>query len=654
MKRQISRAVVAALITSSLSPLSAQAPTGAQAPYQPPAMRFDGPGLTLADAVKLTLQNDPNIKLREAGVAVQQGILRSQRGLFDSIFRTTGTFSRTQSELLESEQLDQIQVRDDLKSAIVEVTDLSNSLLAAGAILQDRTLTFNSPGAMNLSTIKDKNVFNQMSILQAELLLYRDILASPTLTDASVRADIVNLREQTIGKNIDAFNAQQTAIANAPGQLRTKLDNLGPAPTERWVKQQRLTVDVNKLFRSGLSVRPYADLSYGSQNFVGKDRTSTEFGGAGIEPLSQGQIGFDIVLPLLRGAGRDSVAAAEIASGYDVEASRLSMLFQQSQSVLSTVQAYWQARTAAAQVDVLRRSVEVQGQLANVTRAMIAADEKPRSDEARVLASTAEVRSRYEAAQRQLTDARINLAQVMGVALADALSLPLAADLFPQPPAGLQGDPQAYAAFVRDAVARRFDHQAALQAEASGKALLQGARKDTRPSLDVLGSGWGTSVHQSSVNFSNWVFRSGKAGLNYEQILGNNTAKGIVEARAASVSQSQIESANLERVIGLRVFQLAESLRVAADRLRLAAEAVSNYEQTIASEQTRFRAGDASLLDTILTEQQSTNAQLTYIAAQQEYASILAALRHEAGLLVQDGSVDPSQLVVPPPVLVRR
>lgn len=654
MKRQISCAVLVALVTSSVVPLNAQGPPAAQAPYQPPAMRFDGPGLTMADALKLTLQHDPSIKLRETGVARQMGVLRSEKGLFDSIFRVSGTFSRTQSELLESEKLQQVQTRTDLAAAIVEVTDLSNSLLAAGRLLQDRTLTFNNPESMNLATIKDKNVFNQMSILKAELQLYRDILASPSLTDAAVRASIVNLRQETVGKNIDAFNAQQAAIANAPAELQQKLDNLGPAPNERWVKQERVIVDLNKLFRSGFSIRPFADLSYGSQNFVGKERTATEFGGAGIEPLSQGQIGFDVVLPLLRGAGSSSVAAGEIAAGFDLEASRLVTLFQQSQSVLTTAQAYWQARTAAAQVEVLRRSVEVQGQLGNVTRAMIAADEKPRSDEARILASTAEVRGRYEAAQRQLTDARINLAQVMGVALSDALSIPLATDAYPQPPEGLQADPQAYAAFIREAVSRRFDHQAALKAEASGKALLVGAQKDTRPFLDVTGTGWGTSVHQSSINFSNWVFRSAKGGLTYEQILGNNSAKGLVQAREAAVAQAQIESVNLERVIGLRVIQLSESLKVAADRLRSAEEAVRNYEQTIASEQTRFRAGDASLLDTILTEQQATNAQLALIAAQQEYATLLAALRHEAGLLVQDGAVDPAALVTPPPTLVRR
>ena len=50
---------------------------------------------------------------------------------------------------------------------------------------------------------------------------------------------------------------------------------------------------------------------------------------------------------------------------------------------------------------------------------------------------------------------------------------------------GLQIDSQAYAAFIREAVARRFDRRAALQAEASGKALMEGARRDQRPIFDA-------------------------------------------------------------------------------------------------------------------------------------------------------------------------
>ena len=40
--------------------------------------------------------------------------------------------------------------------------------------------------------------------------------------------------------------------------------------------------------------------------------------------------------------------------------------------------------------------------------------------------------------------------------------------------------------------------------------------------------------------------------------------------------------------------------------------------------------------------------------AQQEYATLLAALRYEGGVLVQDGSVDIQQLVAVPSALIRR
>jgi outer membrane protein TolC len=622
-------------------------------PYQPPAMRFDPAGMTLVEALTLTLQHDPNIKLRQAGVELQQGVVRTQKGTFDPVFHADGNFSRQQSELLDAVKKDERKKRDDLKAALTQVTDLSRSLTAAGALLANKDLAFNNPAGMDLSTIKDRDILDQMQILQSELQLYKDVLASPSLTDQTVRNDIINLRDQTIGKNIDAFNAQQSTIAGLPAQLQTRINNLGPTPSEQWQKQAELTFDVTKLLRSGISLRPFVDLRYQSQNFVGKDRVDPEFGGQGIQPSSTGKIGFEVVLPLLRGAGSASVAAAETASKYDLEASRLQMLFQQSESVLATIQAYWQVRAVADQVEVLRRAVAIEGDLANLTRALIAANEKPRSDEARVLAATADARSRYEAALRQLNDARITLAQLMGVALADALSIPLAKDPYPQPPATLTLDTQAYAQFIAASSARRFDLQAALQSEASGKALVEGARIDTRPLLNVNASGWGTSAHEG-FNYSSWVFRSGNVGATFEKPFGNNTARGFLESRRAALRQTQISAADLNRLIGLHVVQLAESLKVAVDRLRAAEEAVRSYDQTMANEQARLKAGDSSLIDSILTEQQTTSARLAYVAAQQDYATLLALLRHEAGLLVQDGSVDAAQVVAVPQALVGR
>jgi outer membrane protein TolC len=657
MSCQFMRAVLVfvPLSLTSVATLTAQGQNQAPPPiYQPPAMRFGADGLSLIDALKLTLQHDPNIKLSEAEAEFRRGTLRSERGLFDWTLGANGNLGRNQAKLTDSQVSDLQESRDKLAQAVVDATKLSQSLATAGGMLADKNAAYNNSAGWNLSTIKDETVNNQMSILQSQLALYKDLLASPMLTDPKVRTDIVALRDQTLGKTIDYFNSQQTAIAAVPGQLQTRLDHLGPTPEEQWSKQADLRFDVAKLFRSGIRVTPYADVTYHASNYVGKDSTDPEYGGMGIDPLYEGKVGFDLVLPLLRGAGRKSVAAGEIAAGYDLDASRMALLHMQSQSVFTTIQAYWEARSLADQVDVLRRSVEIQGELGNVTRALIAANEKPRSDEARVLASTAESRSRYEAAQRQLVDARVNLAQTMGVALADALSLPLASDPFPQPPDGLQIDPDAYPAFVQESLSRRFDRQSALKSEASGKALVEGAKIDTRPLLNVTAGGWGSSVHQDTPALSKWVFRSGSVGADFQVPFGNNTALGALDQRQASLNQTSISSANLARQIGLNVVQFAESLRVSAERLRSARESVRNYDQTIVNEQARFKAGDSSLVDTILTEQQTTNARLSLVAAQAEYATLLAALRYQAGLLVQDGSVDAVQLVAVPAALVRR
>jgi outer membrane protein TolC len=642
------------LMVCSVPVLAQQPPAGSPGPSQPPAIRFDPKGITLLDAVRLTLQHSPNIKLRETDTAMQAGALRSQTGLFDMIFNASGSFNRDQRQLLDSEREDQQQTRDDLSASVAEATRLSQSFTAAANTLSNPAV-YSNPQSINwTSGISDPAVANNMSILGSQFILYNDLLKSPLLTDAKLRADIEDLRYQTLTKNTTYYVSQRDRIASFPKELSTKLANLGPTPEEQWSNQASLNFDVSKLFRSGLALRPYVDFTYDAQNYVGKDSYEEDYGGMGILPVYSGKIGFDVTFPLMRGSGSKSVAAGEIAAKYDLEASRLAILHQQSQSVFETVQAYWEMRAAADEVEVQRRSVELQGELATMTRALIAANEKPRSDEARVLASSADSRSRFEAAQRRLNDAKVNLAKVLGVAIEDALFLPVPADVFPAPPAGFDPTPQAYSDLIREAIGRRYDRQASLQSQASGKALVEGARIDTRSLLNLRGGVWGTSTHQSTANLSDWVFRSGSVGIDYQHPFGNNAARGYLEQREASLKQTEINTADLERTIALNVTQYAESLKVAATRLRLAEEAVRQYEQTIQNEQARFRSGDSSLVDTILTEQQTTNARLALVIAQQEYATLLAALRYEAGMLVQDNAVAPANLVAVPAALLKR
>ena len=51
----------------------------------------------------------------------------------------------------------------------------------------------------------------------------------------------------------------------------------------------------------------------------------------------------------------------------------------------------------------------------------------------------------------------------------------------------------------------------------------------------------------------------------------------------------------------------------------------------------RFRAGEASLIDTILTEERLTFALIDLVRARQTYATVLANLKFEAGILLENG-----------------
>src|SRR5438552_2233985 len=65
---------------------AAPPPASTTAPQEAPVVRFDPQGLDLAGAVRLTLQNSPNIKLAETNASQQRGAAQQQTGAFDTTF----------------------------------------------------------------------------------------------------------------------------------------------------------------------------------------------------------------------------------------------------------------------------------------------------------------------------------------------------------------------------------------------------------------------------------------------------------------------------------------------------------------------------------------------------------------------------------------
>jgi outer membrane protein TolC len=634
---------------------SAQGTPRPTPPPQPPVFRPAEGGLGLVEAVRLTLAHDPLIRLQEAEMLGRGGLARELSGQFDLTLRGDARFEYLEQELPESVKRQQRKDRQDLLDTLPGVESLADSLDAMLANLNDPRLETN-PTAVDLTSgVTDPATRIEALNLQTQLLLLTELINAAA--DANLRQNLTNLRRTTV----DLMRDQVRRTAREAGLIRLDLRNalrdLGEAPVDEWQRRSSLHLDIGRQFRNGIVLAPFADLSYAAQNFKGKEFTDVKRGGEGIEDTYRSEVGFDVILPLLRGRGRDSVAAAERAAQIDYEASRLTYLHEKSRGVLETVRAYWDLRAATEALEVAKRSVQLEAQLLNLTQALVKAKEKARSDEARVQASHADALARVAAAERRLSDARVNLARVMGVALDQGADrAPTASDPFPTPPADLPGSVEAVEALARAAMEQRLDRRAAATREQAAEVLVRGARRDTKMRLDLAGRLFGTSTAEKRItDLDRWVFRSANGSVELEKPFGNNRLLGQLAQRQSSLMLASIESADRARTISLNVIRLVQSLRVAADQVQRAEEAVRFYDRTIEDEQAKLRAGDSTLVDTIFTEQQTTAAREALVFARRDYASLLAELRYETGLLVvegpEGGRVTESTLTTLPPPL---
>src|SRR5688500_9582911 len=145
-----------------------------------------------------------------------------------------------------------------------------------------------------------------------------------------------------------------------------------------------------------------------------------------------------------------------------------------------------------------------------------------------------------------------------------------------------------------------------------------------RPQLDVTLGAWliARGEDELSEALDHFASRpSWSIDAFVEKPFGNRAARGRLLQAEALVSQRRISAADLERQIRLGVVRAAATLAEAIDQLARAEEAAASAEQTVQSEIEKLRLGETTLIDSILTEQQRTSAQLAAIAARFQVAT---------------------------------
>lgn len=621
----------------------------------PPVITFGGDGVSLEEALRLTLRHDPTIQLSAASADRLAGFAQEQAGIFDTAITGGVEYSYRVQELTESRKEDERNKRRKLDDFISQAgPDVESTARTVNLLRQILALP---PGS-------EAQQIAQLESLSANLAAQVKVLNALIASTPSQADQLRTIRNDFLRTASEQFDSSLSVQRETLRRARLNREDLGDAPEDEVFRNTRAKLQFSKLFRTGVQVAPFVDFTAEGSNFKGKDRKA-EFGGKGLNDLYTTRVGSDFLLPLMRGRGGEAIAAGERAATIEAQAGTLEVEHQRAASILRTAQAYWELRAAQESLAILERSVSRQGDLLKSTTSLVNGGELARVELARSQAGEARARSRVLDARQRLYDARVELAAALGVASSGAdATLPTAAkDPFPVAP-----DAAALQPWIGATAAdgQRRDLEAAQRREEAAAILQRNAVTELRSRLDLSASlfytalgevgdvatedqdGDGRPIYRRDgfgEALDRWVGPSFTLTLNYEKPLGNNSAKGRLAAREAERRTRAIETADLRRQVRLNVARTATALIETIGRLKQTQAASQYYDQTITSELSRFRAGESTLINTIQTEQQATETDLSAIAAQQAVANLLAQLRFESGTLITNSTVSAPTLV---------
>jgi outer membrane protein TolC len=672
VRRSTSRAIwlVAALVLRG-------APAIAQAP--PPAG-----AVTLADGVRQSLEHARLVTLAQAEVDLQQAAVRQTRGTFDGVLQLQPMYEHRENDIRNTGFFNQERVKrgfaQGLATGFGQVADLLDEQIKND--IGDLPLC-PSPASGGYSTYL---VTLPGSALPVPLCRpAADALNNPSFDPLTTGAlGTTAPSRPALGTDpLSAFQLQQmlstvfraqisTASLNAREAGRETLqtlaaaarlveveaglvfERLGPIPDFVYSNTASLTADYTKPLRNGSAFQFTATFNGAATIFREKPIDPT-FGGASVPNAFTNRLEAAWMQPLLRGRGRVEAQAPELAAMKSADASRYNFQQTSADQTLTTADAYFDLMAARDMLALNSDSLNTQRQLLDTTIRLVAAGEVPSADLDRIRARTSEMESNVQGSRLAVISAQTELADAMGLPAAAVATLE-ASDVFPVKPLDVDVDE-----LSKDAVSKRADVKAQSAFRDTSRILLEAAKADMRHRLDVrLSGGYGQiydgpffhslpdeATPPTNADFVKYydptgfwrAFKGrwepiGGVTCTFELPFGNSQRKGQYEQAIASNNQSEIRLADLGRTIVNNMPKLAETLRRARTEWAQRQDAVVQYESTWDTAQRLRGAGEMSLIDTLLTEQQLTDARLALVEAKREYASAVAHVRREAGVLV--------------------
>ncbi|MBI1731219.1 MAG: TolC family protein [Gammaproteobacteria bacterium] len=400
-----------------------------------------------------------------------------------------------------------------------------------------------------------------------------------------------------------------------------------------------------KKFRSGVEVSPNA----GVDVLKDPDVTSRRW-------ISRGSVRFEMLIPLARGGGEASAAAAELFARRDLAARYALFRHQIASSVLETVSAYWECIGATQILRILRASEREADDMEAVVIRLAKSDLFSLAYVEQAQSNSREKRTRRVTAELDEYRARQALGVSMGL---DGMALsapPLPAESFPElTDPGVPG-PAEYARVIRSAQDRRDDLHAAESSREALAILSRAARRDLRPRVDLslqlsydgVDDGQRPQAFLSNEHDGLRVM----GGLSMEFPVEKRLYSGQLRQALAGEEQAQVLLEQLSQTIASDVMIAVTEVANSHAAFQVSLEAEKYYAQALDKQRKRFLIGDSSFIDVIALQDGYRDAQLETIAARRAHLVALATLRFASGSLVHgtdaSGTVEIDKLTTIP------
>jgi len=665
---------------------------------RPPARASIGPSyedgaVTMVDAVAYTLDYNPRIQREKQEVAFYLGVVQETGGLFDHNMRIAPTLVYDQHALFpflrkqeEDKRIRMEVLRDEFRElhtqltrqlAEIEANDqetldfrpprcpegldnliivgLSTSELARRELSQrtgldtadafGRNFTTNTAGGgvvdfFSICTPRSEGHSQQGTLLRMSELMGKD------LGDALINS--VEASTSTIALAHDIADL----VATKAGLSRQRLAEVPEIQTRKSVS---LDLGYFKSLRNGVTFSGALALSASEQNFLDKS-LDPAFGGLGVPNSYPNSVSFTLDVPLGKGRGAVSAAAPERAAQSTLRARQERLRHAIAEEVFGTIVAYVNLVGAEESLGLVEESARRQDQMVQTTQQLVNAGDLAQTDLDRVRARQTTVYRAASNGRLAVLDARLVLAQAMGISIDESSDAPLAADGFPD----VLMMPRDLGDLVSEAVDQRRDLKAVTHSRNASKLLADAAQSDLKRNIDLSFSAGMSTLYESpfykvfpeeldepTESPLHWysprgVYRAWdakwspfiKVGLTFDLPFGNNVAEGQLLQRRSQLRSSEISLTDLERIIVENVVSVTGALNRAREAVNRRRENVVYSQRTLDSTLQLYTDGEIDLISTLSTEEDLTTARIELARALQVYTGLLARLNFEAGALV--------------------